>query len=363
MSSVPADPVASPPPRPDVRLDTSLESLLVRLVPAAHGRVLATLVDTAGSTYRKPGARMLIAPGGALHGLLSGGCLEQDLREHAAAVASSGTPVAVEYDLRSPDDLVFGIGAGCEGAMRILLEPLPPDGTAAGALAQAAAEARTGRPACLVTVHEGPATALGTHAPLTAPPELAAAARLCLAERRTLKVDEAAAKGRVRALVQYLAPAPRLLVCGAGPDAEPVVTGALELGWSVTVVDHRAAYADPRRFPGADVRLADARALREAVPVPLHHAAVVMSHHLPSDAAYLRELAAEPRPAYVGLLGPAARRRRLAAEVGAAMAGLRTRLRGPVGLDIGAATPAGIALAILAEIHAWLAGHDPGPGK
>src|SRR5208282_4755122 len=105
-----------PTPLLNVRLDTSLELLLER-APAAHGpRVLATVVATAGSTYRKPGARMLLMADGSHVGLLSGGCLESDLQIHAQQVMQSGRPCAVEYDMRGPDDMLFGIGAGCEGA-------------------------------------------------------------------------------------------------------------------------------------------------------------------------------------------------------------------------------------------------------
>jgi xanthine/CO dehydrogenase XdhC/CoxF family maturation factor len=121
-------------------------------------------------------------------------------------------------------------------------------------------------------------------------------------------------------------------------------------------VDHRPAYAVPADFPGAEVKLCDPRLLRECVPIERCHAAVVMSHHLLSDASYLRELALTGLPAYIGLLGPEARRVRLAQELGPAADALKSRLRGPVGIDIGAVTPEGIALAIVTQIHAWLAG-------
>jgi xanthine/CO dehydrogenase XdhC/CoxF family maturation factor len=126
------------------------------------------------------------------------------------------------------------------------------------------------------------------------------------------------------------------------------------------VVDHRAAYAAAHRFPGAQVRCADARDVRATLQLEECHAAVVMSHHLASDVAYLRELAAAGVPGYVGLLGPAARRHRIAQELGAAMDALQPRIRGPVGIDIGAVTPEGIALAIVSQIHAWLAGRERG---
>ena len=162
--------------------------------------------------------------------------------------------------------------------------------------------------------------------------------------------------------MQFIPPPPHLLICGAGPDAEPVVSAARALGWRVTVVDHRPAFAQARRFPGAAVILAEPRALRSAVALDACHAAVVMSHHLASDTAYLRELGLAARPDYVGLLGPAARRRRIAQELGAAAEGLRTRLRGPVGIDIGAVTPEAIGLAIVSQVHAALAGRPGGGG-
>ncbi len=121
----------------DVRLDTSLELLLERAPPPQIPRVLATVVATAGSTYRKPGARMLIMADGSYLGLLSGGCLEADLKFHAQEVLAGGVARAVEYDMRGPDDILFGIGAGCEGAMRVLLEPAGPGTTAAAALTAA----------------------------------------------------------------------------------------------------------------------------------------------------------------------------------------------------------------------------------
>src|ERR1700727_1086171 len=142
-----------PTDRLDVRLDTSLELLLER-APATHPRVLATVVATAGSTYRKPGARMLIMADGRYLGLLSGGCLEADLKIHAQQVMDSGVPRAVEYDMRGPDDILFGIGAGCEGAMRVLLEPTGSGSPAATALANAGRWLRAGRSTSLIMVHE-----------------------------------------------------------------------------------------------------------------------------------------------------------------------------------------------------------------
>ena len=343
--------------RLDVRLDTSLEMLLERAFLTQGSRVLATVVATAGSTYRKPGARMLIMADGSYVGLLSGGCLEADLKLHAQEVLDSGVPRAIEYDMRGPDDILFGIGAGCEGAMRVLLEPAGPGSPAAAALAAAGRATQAGQSTSLVSIHESADLPLGTYE--TAPPlpsALSRAAAQSLREGASRSMDLEHGAGRTRAFVQFLAPPPHVLICGAGPDAQPVVSAARALGWRVTVVDHRPAYAVAADFPGAEVRLCDPHLLRASIAVERCHAAVVMSHHLASDAAYLRELALAGAPAYVGLLGPEARRSRLAQELGPVAEELRFRIRGPVGIDIGAVTPEGIALAIVGQIHAWLAG-------
>jgi xanthine dehydrogenase accessory factor len=340
-----------------VRLDTSLELLLEHESAQRGPRVLATVVATAGSTYRKPGARMLIMADGGYLGLLSGGCLEADLKLHSLEVLQSGRPRAVEYDMRGPDDILFGIGAGCEGAMRVLLEPAGVGSSAAAALSAAGTATRAGGPASLIAVHESQDIPLGTYAaaaPL--PPALINVGSQVLAESASRAVDFDAAGRRTRAFVQFLAPPPHVLICGAGPDARPVAGAARALGWRVSVVDHRPAYAVAVDFPGAEVRLCDPGSLHTAVELDRCHAAVVMSHHLPSDAAYLRELAQSECPAYIGLLGPAARHARLVQDLGPLADALKFRIRGPVGLDIGAVTPEGIALAIVGQIHAWLAG-------
>jgi xanthine dehydrogenase accessory factor len=320
----------------EVRLDTSLELLLER-APGAHAsRVLATVVATAGSTYRKPGARMLLMADGSYIGLLSGGCLESDLQIHARGVLESGAARAFHYDTHGPDGVLFGVGAGCEGTMRVLLEPAGPMSPAEAALAAAGRATRRGESTSLIMVHDSAHVRLGTYA-----------------HDHELSADE-----RSRAFVQDLAPPPHLLICGAAPDAEAVVGAARALGWRVSVVDHRPAYGVAARFPGAELHIANPKALRIGIDLARCHAAVVMSHHLSSDAIYLRELAQAGGPAYVGLLGPKARRSRLAQELGPVFEKLQGRIRGPVGLDIGATSPEGIALAIVGQIHAWLAGRS-----
>jgi xanthine/CO dehydrogenase XdhC/CoxF family maturation factor len=164
----------------------------------------------------------------------------------------------------------------------------------------------------------------------------------------------------IEAFIDLVELPPRILILGAGPDAAPVVSAASVLGWPVTVFDHRPAYAVAAHFPQAQrVATAPADELAAVIDLGEFDAAVVMSHHLTSDLAYLRQLSAT-RLTYIGLLGPEPRRQRLLADAGAHASALAARLYGPVGLDIGARTPEAIALAIVAEIHAVLARRSGG---
>jgi xanthine/CO dehydrogenase XdhC/CoxF family maturation factor len=349
----------------------NVETFLGPLLPLfererAAGRALALglLVHTAGSTYRKPGALMLIAANGEYSGLLSGGCLESDLREHARSVIVSGQPRAVHYDLRTPDELLWGLGLGCEGAMHILLLRAGPQNDwqplahLAGALAAHAAtaigvvteSARADLPVGTLALPSGAARRSATPALETA--AVHAALAQCASDGHIAWVEGHSPSWRL--FVAPLSLPPRILVLGAGPDAAPLVDFAARLDWKVTLVDHRPAYAVAAHFPSAEhVILARPEALREALDVAGFSAAVVMSHHLPSDLAYLRSLAETSIP-YVGLLGPAVRREKLLLDLGAAADRLRPRLHAPVGLPLGGRTPESIALAIVAELHAFV---------
>jgi xanthine/CO dehydrogenase XdhC/CoxF family maturation factor len=352
-------------------MDSSLTELLAFFDArrdAARPLVLATVIETEGSTYRKAGARMLIDDRGDACGLLSGGCLESDLAEHARRVLNSGVARLVEYDLRGPDDLIWGIGLGCEGAMRILMQRLSP-GDDFAPLPQIA-RAYAGRQAlAFATVVRSqvaawpPGRLQFVHAQ-DDDPIAAALVRHChdvlegLAPPGMVRVN--AGESSIDVFIDSIELPPRILILGAGPDAKPVVGMASTLGWPVTVYDHRPAYAVAGRFPQAQrVVTAPADELAQTIDLGQFDAAVVMSHHLPSDLAYLRQLAST-RLAYVGLLGPEPRRQKLLADVGARSTDLSSRIFGPVGLDIGARTPEAIALAIVAEIHAVLARRSGG---
>ena len=276
--------------------------------------VLASVVGVEGSTYRRPGARLLVLPGPGdrdheMIGLISGGCLEGDLLERALAVRADGEPRLVRYDSTSDDDIVWGLGLGCAGVVEILLEcvdrdqpgPLP-------FLASCLRERSSGVLATALRSDRG--VHLGTRWRLTpdgrfesdaAGRELATWLEPALrASVRTTRVRHAGTD----ILIERVQPAPRLLVCGAGPDARPLVRMAAELGWTTLVTDGRPAYARADRFPDADsVVLCEAERAAETVAVDCDTYAVIMTHHYGHDRALLRWLL--PSPArYIGVLGP-----------------------------------------------------------
>lgn len=325
---------------------------LDRETAAGHRLVAAFVIATEGSTYRKPGALMLLSSSGARFGLLSGGCLEGDLHEHAQRLLAGDDRILERhYDGRGSDDPVWGLGLGCEGAMRILLWRLEA-GSSLTLLRGWLSTAIRREPALLEIDLASGDGALSIGSALDGDADRASPVGALPPGRATLR-DGSFAVAAARA--------PALLLCGAGPDAEPVVRMASQVGWQVTVVDHRPAYVEAALFQGA-VRVVTVDAADPGAVVALDgfDAAVVMSHNLVADGRYLAALAVSDIP-YVGLLGPAARRERLYAELGSLAEALRPRLRAPVGLDLGGATPEAIALSIVAELQASLHGRSGTP--
>jgi xanthine dehydrogenase accessory factor len=330
---------------------------------AGNALALGIMVQTEGSTYRKPGALALIAADGRYAGLLSGGCLEGDLAAHARQVIDTGAARLVRYDLHGEDDLLWGLGAGCEGAMQILLVRVGAE-CAWQPLAHLAAALESHAAAAFGVVIDSSredlplgALALPQEALVTAPALRSAEVRAALTTgiaRGEVSLLTAAAGDWTLFIAPLVLPA-RILLLGAGPDAAPVVDFASRLGWRVTLVDHRPAYAVPSHFPGAErvLSVPAAERLTETLDLAAFDAAVVMSHHLSSDLAYLRALARTRIP-YVGLLGPVARRERLIRSLGADTQALLPRLHAPVGLALGGRSPESVALGIVAQIHAFV---------
>lgn len=326
---------------------------------------LGTVIRVHGSTYRREGARLLIRADGTTVGSVSGGCLEGDIAEIAREVLTSGRPRLAQYDLTSDDDAVWGLGLGCNGAIDVLIEPVPGDLPAR--LRRAIDDRQTLVLATLVAGPEGLTPGARIYLPEDGAPEgslgdptldaaAVAAARTQLDARKSAVVSLQSSRGPAEAFVEVLIPPLPLLVCGAGHDTLPLVRLAHELGWWVMVADSRPAFATRERFPGADeVVLADDAEVPQKVRIDRHTFVVVMTHNFLHDRTLLRALLATPAR-YIGLLGPRARTDRLLADLardGARLDdGQRARLFGPVGVDLGAESPEEIALSILSEILA-----------
>jgi xanthine dehydrogenase accessory factor len=324
--------------------------------------VLVTVVHAAGSTYRRPGARMLILPNDEMIGLISGGCLEGDLLEHARAVRCDRTARLVHYDASAKEDIIWGLGLGCAGVVDVLLEPISTadrgvlgwlrewrEARSVGVVATALADERLGQRWALHP--DGRIEATGGDASAFEDERIAVLLREAQASGRSRRV--ASDLGEVA--IEIVHPPVRLIVFGAGPDVAPVQRLAQELGWDVEICDARPAYARADRFPGAKVLCVAAEEAVAAVGVDEGSYCVVMTHHYLHDRALLVDLLPSSTP-YVGLLGPKQRAEDLLAEL--ADQGVmpsdeqRARLYAPAGLDLGGEGPEAIAFSLVGEILA-----------
>ena len=316
---------------------------------------------------------MLITASGECHGMLGGGCFEDDLKEKAGAVFRDGQAKLVFYDMRSPADAIWGLGMGCNGALRILLQSLSGQDNYRP-LSFIEDSLRREKSGVLVTVYEStdPEWQAGTVFLLdgdqivagtvgqSVPAFFTRSAHRVLRNNGPLTDTHHHAGHELKVFYDPIRPPTHLLIVGAGPDAVPLVQLAKGLGWRVSVVDHRPAFIKSGWFPEADQRLqCYPEELTGAMALDQVHALVLMTHNIEYDERYLKVIAATAIP-YIGLLGPAARRDRLLVSIGADAGRLEGRLFGPAGLDIGAETPEEIALSILAGIQAFLHRRDGG---
>jgi xanthine dehydrogenase accessory factor len=349
-----------------------------RALQAGKPVALATVVSVEGSAYRLPGARMLIVDGRWTAGSISGGCLEDDVILRAQTAIASNRPATATYDTTSDDDVIFGVGLGCKGVVSIWIEPLVEGGDGADFVAFARRCLDERVPGLAATVVEAqPETGVRVGSRLLSSTAARAsninhAALEEAIERRLAEVHTGDAgmvnimldTGSVGVFIERIDPPTPLIVFGAGHDAMPVVRLAKDLGWHVTVVDHRPAYATPERFPEAD-RIVIGTAKDAASKITLDHdtLALIMTHNYVRDLEWL-QLVLPQSVRYVGALGPRRRTENLLADL--AEKGFHpareqlARLFAPVGLDIGSEGPAEVALSILAEMQAVLAGRSGG---
>ena len=337
--------------------------------------ILATVVDVVGSGYRRPGARMLIDENGFGIGTVSGGCLEADVLERAKKVLLTGEATVITYDTTQDENSVFGLGMGCRGIVRILLEPIGRESDLAKVL-QTALERR--EPQLIATL-------------ISTMTEAATGARFFYDRRRGFENQSlpetfkslaqlgddcrnlfaARENSAVRSyetqqetaefFIEKINPPVNLLIFGAGYDALPLVDFAKILGWRVTAIDHRAAFANRERLPAADeIIVGSAEDLPDELFEDENSVAVIMTHNYERDREILR-LLLHSECLYIGAHGPKKRTEKLLAEIRENFSDEQTaKLHAPVGLDIGADSPEAIALSIAAEIQSVLHGRAGG---
>ncbi|MBD2449961.1 XdhC family protein [Nostoc sp. FACHB-152] len=342
---------------------------------------LATVVQTSGSVYRRPGARMLLVEDGQMISAISGGCLEGDVFERSQLLMfEGGKPMLVRYDTTSGEDIVFGFGLGCNGVVDVLIESLG-DETAVSQMSFIQDCLQSGQVGAIATVFriEGASdltvgsrlmlkwdgTVINGIANADIAQRIETDAHQTLRKKQTRVQSYTLKQGRVDVLIEVIQPLVPLLVFGSGYDAVPVVQLAKYLGWHVTVIDDRPGFLNGDRFPQADQILL----CEPDNPDSYQHlltpqtVAVVMTHRYLSDLAFLKTLIPSP-VRYVGVLGPKRRMQQLSDDLAQdnilPTVGQKQRTYNPVGLDIAAETPQEIALSIVAEIQAVISGRCGG---
>jgi xanthine/CO dehydrogenase XdhC/CoxF family maturation factor len=336
---------------------------------------LATVVHVEGSSYRRPGARMLIEDDGQLTGAISGGCLEGDALRKALLVMTEKRSRLVTYDTMDDDDAKFGVGLGCNGIIQVLIEPIDisnPDNPiqylkkvnekrqTAALVTLFSLQDRKGPQygTCLLLKEDG---GLVQHVPVLKEVLLADANEVLINQNSSFK-NYTSDDHNITAFIEVIKPPVSIIIIGAGNDVVPVVNMADILGWETTVVDGRANYAKQERFVSAcQVLVAKPENVLEQITIDEHTVFLLMTHNYNYDMAMLRQLLGKT-VTYIGMLGPKKKRERMLNELKDEGSNFTEQqlsvLHSPVGLDIGAETSEEIALSILAEIKAMFANKD-----
>ena len=342
---------------------------------------LATLISVEGSAYRRPGARMLMTEDGQAVGSISAGCLEADVVERSRDIIKTVDARIVTYDTRGNEDIVWGLGLGCNGVVRVLIESLTGDGPLKmmSFITERLQRQRRGVIARRLWRHcQGEAVEQHCDVEYFCFSEAELVQHDCDSRRgiqESIRDDAALLISRRRSLTRaypagqevffdIIQPPKRIVVMGAEPDALPLVEVARHLGWEATVVDTRCRACSHNRFTLAhEVILCRPEDVARKVSFNSDCAAVIMTHNYLADVELLRTLLPSPA-SYVGILGPKARTENLLDQLrreGCAISSAElARLHAPIGIDIGAETPAEVALSIVAEIRAVDAGHAAG---
>ena len=346
---------------------------IVKLAKAGHPAALATVVSTSGSTYRRPGARLLITESDAV-GAVSAGCLEDEVIALAQRVVESGQPQLIRFDTTEEMDAIAGTGLGCRGTIEVFIESLAPEHSGAFFYRTLQKALRQDRSPILTLMVESntPQVPIGTHfvfiddesydvfeedigEPFMSE-QIGQDLHLVSSWKPTVTKWYELQSGSVRVYWERMEPPSKLLLFGAGYDAQPLVKLANELGFRVTVVDHRPTYLTRKRFPKANQLVqAHPRELHSKIHMDHCTFVVIMSHNYLHDLEILK-FALQSEAPYIGQMGPLNRTQELLAEIGKGLGPLLAeklaRLHAPVGLNLGAESPEEIALSIMSEILA-----------
>lgn len=291
--------------------------------------VLATVIETAGSTYRKSGAMMFIDSLGHFYGLISGGCLESDLVRHARQCFDSGEAKIVCYDMQEEDDIGWQLGIGCGGMVKILLQPINKQNNylKLEQLQQNLAQRLT----CYYVQDK---------TNLTFDNELQLEPNLALQHQ----------------VVHKISPVPQLVIFGGGIDAQPVHQLATTMGWQVIIADPRVNHARPTHFRSAKhIAKQDFTELAQQDWLLNSDAIVIMTHNVELDAKALKVVQTS-KAKFIGLLGPKHRTEKVLKAAELTWQTLTKPLSNPIGINIGGELPEAIALSILAEVQGVLSG-------
>lgn len=343
---------------------------------AGEDAAIATVVRVKGSAYRREGTKMLIDASGNQVCMISGGCLEQEVGEIAKQVMQSGESKVHFFDL--DEDLVWGLGLGCGGAVDVYIEPFDK-GQENALWLKAVREQQAACIATIIEVSEGSSlakasrmfidetlTLTGSLGNSDLDAELLNLAKEKMADlyprsgAKTYTIDGSS----VDVFLDVNIPAPELVLFGAGHDAIPMAEFGYKLGFNVTLVDARHAFVTEERFPQAKqlIRTHPSGFAEKVILGPRSYA-VIMNHHLERDKESLKFLLNTPAP-YIGVLGPRSRYDDMISTL--KDEGFEPnikdleRVRNPIGVDVGADTPEEIAVSVLSELLAVRGGYNGG---
>ena len=328
---------------------------------------LATVVHVEGSSYRRPGARMLVTEDGQLTGAISGGCLEGDALRKALLAITQGKNKLVIYDTSDEDDAKLGIQLGCNGIVSILFEPidLAIPRNPIHILRSVIIKRKIAVLICGFSLNneDHPGTLDPDNLPGTLKEELNTISKEVLANGNSIHTEVRIGQSRQHFFVAYYQPPISLIIVGAGNDALPLAVMSYMIGWTVAVVDGRSSHATLQRFSQADTLLVGKpRDVIGQLILEERTAVVLMTHNYNYDLEMLEMLADKP-VSYIGLLGPASKRNRMLMELEQKGIDLLEtsfqKIYGPTGLDLGAETAEEIAVSIVSEIMSVMMQKDP----